>query len=66
MNRSKPSEPIAPVKRPAPMTEVVRLAQAYKQAPHGPESERALYELCSCVERIVVHREVRDILNGNF
>lgn len=39
---------------PAPMDEFVRLAQAYKVAPIGRESEAALLALCSYVEKLVM------------
>jgi hypothetical protein len=39
---------------PAPMDEFVRLAQAYKVAPFGRESEAALLALCSYVEKLVM------------
>lgn len=54
--------------RPAPMDEVIRLAQEYKIAPTGSKTaERALLALCDCVEKIV-HAEIvalKEKLNDN-
>lgn len=37
----------------APMDEIISLAQDYKVAPPGKESEAALAKLCTAIERLV-------------